>query len=83
MDREELNDKGYFAARSPRDDELIEKYCLGIEERIRAAKDRNDAKQIAGDACRGFEQQCESEIIPLFLTRHVRELFEKYWGGQP
>ena len=63
-------------------DELIKKYFVGIEERIRSAKNREAAKLLADNACQVFEQECESEIIPLFFKRYVNGLFEKYWGEQ-
>ena len=38
-------------------DELIKKYFVGIEERIRSAKNREAAKLLADNACQGFEQE--------------------------
>ncbi|NIV10818.1 MAG: hypothetical protein GWN62_05875 [Aliifodinibius sp.] len=82
MEDEELFNERYSAARSPLDEQLIQKYCTGLEDKIRFAKSRQEAHEITQDACREFERQCDSEIIPQFLIRHVNNLFEKYWGDE-
>ena len=81
MEEETLFGERYGAARSPLDEALIGKYCSGIEERLRQAGSRREAVLILEDACRDFERQCESEIIPLFLQRYVTNLFEQLWGA--
>lgn len=83
MDEEISLEERYSKAKCSLLDELIEKYFVGIEERIRSATNREEAKLLADNACRGFERQCESEIIPLFFKRYVNGLFEKYWEKQP
>ena len=80
MDDDRFLDERFSAARSPLDDALIGKYCVGIEDRIRMATSAKAAQLVVYDACREFERECGSEIIPLFLKRHVNELYEKYWG---
>lgn len=64
-------------------DELIEKYFVGIEERIRSANTQKEANLVVDNACQGFERECQSEFIPLFFKRYVNGIFEKYWGKQP
>ena len=77
----EFEDSDRFSTtRSPLDDELIEHYCGDIEERIRSAANGAEARRIAGDACRELDNLCVSDIIPNFLSRHVHNLLQKYWG---
>ncbi len=80
MKEETLWDDRYLATRSPADEALMQKYCHNIEEKIRLARSSRAARRIAGDACREFERECYSEVIPIFLKRYVNELLEKYWG---
>ena len=80
MSEETFSDERYFATRSPLDDKLIEKYCGRIEDRIRTAENCHKAKLMVDDACSRFEDQCGSEVISIFLKRHVNDLYEKYWG---
>jgi len=79
MDNVKLLDKRYSKARTPIDNELIKECFSGIEERIHSANSRKEAKMIVYDSCRCFEL-CESEIIPLFFKKNVKNLYEKYWG---
>ena len=61
-------------------EELIEKYCAGIEGRIRVACEKNNAKKIVNDACKGLETECKSGVIRSFLQQYVRDLYENYWN---
>lgn len=83
MDEEISLEERYSKAKCSLLDELIEKYFVGIEERIRSANTQEEAKLLADNACQGFERECQSEIIPLFFKRYLNGLFEKYRGGQP
>ncbi len=80
MDEEISLEERYPTTQCSLLDELIEKYFVGIEERIRSANTQEEAKLVVDNACQGFERECQSEFIPLFFKRYVNELFEKYWS---
>jgi ribosomal protein S7 len=65
---------------SSKQEELIEKYCTGIEGRIRVAGEKNNAKKIVNDACKGLEKECKSDVIRSFLQQYVRDLYENHWN---
>jgi hypothetical protein len=79
MYNEELLDEGFSKVGVPIDDEQIKECASGIEEKIRSAKSRKEAKMIVHDSYRCFEK-CESEMIPLLLKRYVKNLYEDCWG---
>ena len=82
ISEEELSDVGYPSAKAPLYIVLIEKYFNGIEEKIRSADSPEKANKIVNDTCQGFEQECISEIIPIFLWGYVWDIFKSYWGDQ-
>jgi hypothetical protein len=78
-----MHDELTLGARShadlPSQDVLIRQYCLGLEDRIREAKDPAAAAQIAEKACRGFDRTCESSIIRSMLRKVVHDLHDRHW----
>lgn len=82
VDDEELTDPVYSSAKPPLYVELIEKYCNHLEEKIKSANSYQEANQIVTDICRGFEKECISEMLPLFLQKNVTEILKKYWPKQ-
>ena len=80
MNEEAYLEERYTAVLSPLDEELIEKYCSGMEEKIRLARHRKEAELIVHDACREFENLCENDALVTFLKRHVFNVFQEFWG---
>jgi hypothetical protein len=77
---EELTDMKVTALGALAQKELIKKYFGGIEKRVRAAGSCEKAADIVAEACQGFEADCVSEILRLFLRRYAANLFEEYCG---
>jgi len=63
-----------------RQEDLIREYCQGIDERIRSAASKEEADRIVQDACRAFDQACESDLVRGFLKQHVNDLFIRQWN---
>ncbi len=63
-------------------DETIQRYCGRIEERIRDAGSKEEARLIVEETCLSFEQHCLSDILKNSLQKYVTELLENYWKGQ-
>ena len=61
-------------------EQLIAEHCVGIEERIRQAANRTEARRVADNACAQLGRQCDSETVAIFLKHHVESLFKKHWG---
>lgn len=59
-------------------EELIKKYCSGVEDRIRNAHAESDAMSIVDNVCKDLEKECESDVVRSFLQRYVSDLIEKY-----
>jgi hypothetical protein len=72
----------YATVRIPLVDELIKKYCSGIKENICSVDSRKEAELIAFHVYREFEKRCVSEIIPLLIERHFKNLIQECWGNQ-
>lgn len=63
-----------------RQEELIKKYCQGIDERIRTAASKEEAERIVQDTCGGFDDACASDLVRAFLKQYVNDLFTKQWS---
>ncbi|MBN1467052.1 hypothetical protein JXA02_14955 [candidate division KSB1 bacterium] len=61
-------------------EQLREKYFNDLEDRIRTAPSRKEAKVILDNSWKGLERQCESEMIRQLFKRHSSELLKKYWA---
>jgi len=60
--------------------DLIRQYCKGLDERIRAAKSKEQAERLVNETCQHFERTCESKVVRSFLKRYVHNLFVKSWN---
>ncbi len=80
MFEELVSERGDVNLSSSKQEELIKKYCAGIEDRIRTAPANAEAKKIIDDACRGLESECKSGVVRSFLQQYVRDLFENHWN---
>jgi hypothetical protein len=80
MEEEISLDEKFATDCIPLVDELIEKYCSGLKEKICAANSRKQAELIVNHAYREFEKRCVSEIMPLLLERHFKNLIKECWG---
>lgn len=67
MEEEISLDKRDSITGAPLVDELIEKYCGGIKEKICSSNSRKQAVLIMHQAYGEFEKRCVSEIIPLII----------------
>jgi len=76
-----LDEKNVMAG-APLVNELIKKYCSGIKDNICSADSRKEAELIAYHAYQEFEKECVSEIIPLIVERHFKNLIQECWGNQ-
>ena len=66
--------------RDHRQEKLIREYCRGIDERIRTAPSKEEAERIVQDACRAFDQACESDLVRDYLKQYVNDLFVRQWS---
>jgi len=80
MEEEISLDEEFATACVPLADELIEKYCSDLKQKICDANSRKQAELIANHAYREFERRCVSEIIPLLIERHFKKLIQECWG---
>ncbi|MBA4311393.1 MAG: hypothetical protein C0417_02070 [Chlorobiaceae bacterium] len=82
MNEEIISDQNKSLITPSRQKELIEKYCAGIEDRIRVTSAKNNANDIVNDACTGLEKECKSDVIRSFLQQYVRDLYENHWNNK-
>lgn len=82
MEEEISLDEKFATPCVPLVDELIEKYCSDLKQKICNANSRKQAESIASQAYGEFEKRCVSEIIPLLIERHFKDLIQKCWGNQ-
>ncbi len=80
-DEEPLDDARYMRMSSQQQMELIQRYCGGIEEKIKGAPSGDAARTLADEACGAFEKECPSDLIRRTLLRRVREMVEEHWGA--
>ena len=69
-----------FMASEPKQADLVKEYCGDIEERIQATRSESEARQIADEACKKFDNACESSVTRSFLRQHVYKLIEQRWN---
>ncbi|MEP0822386.1 MAG: hypothetical protein HRF44_06015 [Ignavibacterium sp.] len=60
--------------------DLIAGHCAEVERDISSAASVEEAEAVVRNACEKFKRECPSRIIRTALERHVREVFERYWG---
>ncbi|NIR48021.1 hypothetical protein GWN42_26650 [candidate division KSB1 bacterium] len=82
MEEEISLDERFVTACGPLVDELIEKYCSDLKQKICTANSRKQAELIANQAYREFERRCVSEIMPLLIERHFKNLIQQCWGDR-
>ena len=59
--------------------ELIDKYCSGLEGRLRSAPVTQAAQDIVDAVCGEFNNDCESEIVRSYLHDYVNAKFREIW----
>ena len=62
-------------------EELIRRYCTTLEEALKRAQTKEEAKTILDSTCNGFERSCESEVVSRFLRRHAEQVYGRIWGS--
>lgn len=82
MENEISLDEKFATDCIPLVDELIEKYCIDLKQKIYTANCRKQAELIAKNAYGEFGKRCISEIIPLLIERHFKNTIEECWGDQ-
>jgi hypothetical protein len=75
-----LNEQQFLQLNQIRQSELIAEHCSGIEERIRDARSKEEAEQIASKACSKFEDECTSSIVRMALAQYIQGKVTQYWG---
>jgi len=76
---EEISDLKYHRNSTCLQDELIDKYFFGIEDRIHFAGSKKEAQDIKEEACAGFDQESIGNLFPFYLRRIVEDMYSKYW----
>lgn len=76
---EEISDLKYHNITNSLQDDLIEKYFFGIEDRIHYAGSKKEAQEIKEEACSGFDQESIGSLFPFYLRRIVEDMYSKYW----
>ncbi|HCA79693.1 MAG TPA: hypothetical protein DEP53_08165 [Bacteroidetes bacterium] len=64
-------------------EELIRKYCSGLDEHLRRARSRVEAEVVFRETCAQFDQSCESSVVRTFLKHQAQKVLEETWGKQP
>lgn len=59
--------------------ELVDRYCSGLEGRLRSAPNAAEAQNIVDTICRNFDGACESTMIRSYLREYVNEKFTEVW----
>jgi len=71
-----ISERGDVMLSSSNQEELIKKYCAGIEYRIRTAPANTEAMRIVDHACCGLENECKSGVVKSFLQQYARRMYE-------
>ena len=71
-----ISERGDVKLSLSNQEELIKKYCAGIEYRIRTAPANTEAPEIVGRACRGLENECKSGVVKSFFQQYARRMYE-------
>jgi hypothetical protein len=74
-----INEQQFLQLNQIRQSELIAKHCSGIEERIRDARSKEEAEQIASEVCSKFESECTSSIVRMALAQYIQVKVTQYW----
>ncbi|MGA2623883.1 MAG: hypothetical protein ABSF91_08530 [Bacteroidota bacterium] len=74
-----IEDKDFSSIPSERQNELVNTYCSGLEERLRAVSGQKEALEIIDATCKNFDAECESDIVRSYLRKYVDSLFFKIW----
>jgi hypothetical protein len=82
MEEEISLEEKHTTACVPLVDELLQKYCGGLKQKVCNANSRKQSELIVHQAHKEFEKRCVSEIIPLLLKRHFEKLIQLCWGNQ-
>jgi hypothetical protein len=75
-----INEQQFLQLNQIRQSELITKHCSGMEKRIRNARFKDEAEQIAGKVCSKFEDECTSSIVRMALAQYIQGKVTQYWG---
>jgi hypothetical protein len=75
-----INEQQFLQLNQIRQSELITQHCSGIEERIRNARSKEEAEQIASKACGKFEDECKSNIVRMALAQYIQVKVTQYWS---
>jgi hypothetical protein len=59
---------------------LVAAYCSEAEERLKLARNREEAVALAEELCREFEGECESDIVTIATRTYVDQLVDQLWG---
>jgi ATP-dependent Lon protease len=80
QDEELINEQLFLQLNQIQQSELIAKHCTSIEERIRDARSKEEAEQIASKACSKFETECASSIVRMMLSQYIQVKVTQYWN---
>jgi hypothetical protein len=61
--------------------QLIARYCSDLENQLKNAPDRDQARALVDASCRDFAQSCPSGIVRRFLISHAEHLFRRQWDS--
>ena len=75
-----INEQQFLQLNQIRQSELIAEHCSGIEERIRDARSKEEAEQIASEACSKFDSECTSSIVRIELAIYIHGKVTHYWN---
>jgi hypothetical protein len=64
----------------PRQDALLVKYLLDIEDRIRMATSEASARNIVVKTMESFGAECENRVLGLMLRQHLDRLVQRHWN---
>lgn len=60
--------------------EYISKHCAAVEKMIHNVSSRREARKIADQACKAFEEKCHSTIIRNALIKRIDEIIDSSWN---
>ncbi len=58
----------------PRQESIVQAYCAGVEEKLRAAQSDDEATRIIESVCGKFNAACESELLRSMLRGYLDDL---------
>jgi hypothetical protein len=65
---------------SPKQDELIRRYCEEAEAVLSSAADYSSAIRMKESLCERFEKECDSKLVVSATKQFIDSLLKQRWG---